>query len=319
MPSLVLGVDGGGTKTVAWLARIGDDAIPVVIGRGFGGPSNQRAVGPAMATLSLETAVAAAFSSAAIERQTIAAACFGLAGADRASDRGIVEQWARQIGLAGRLLVVNDARPLLHAGQMSGVGIALIAGTGSLALGREPGGQMARCGGWGWLIGDEGSAFSIGRAVLNRVTRAADGRDSATPLLDYVLHHFSLTRAEELIGAVYGNDTPRAVIAGLAPLAFEAARSGDAVASQVLDEAADELSKLVRSIATQLQLPSPVPLALAGAVLIQQEALRERLLTNLSSHGVKVSPVSIVTEPVEGAVRMAADIVAGRITAESSV
>ncbi len=165
---LIFGIDGGGTRTSAFLANVSrpDD----ILGQGTAGPSNQRAVGPRMAMNNLDLAVQEAFSNARIDRQTVAAACLGLAGADRISDRSVVQDWAQEARLAEKIQVVNDAMPLLHAGAGDGYGIALIAGTGSLAWGRNPQNQTARSGGWGYLFGDEGSAFAIGRAILQAVS-----------------------------------------------------------------------------------------------------------------------------------------------------
>ena len=302
---LVLGIDGGGTKTVAWLARADVWGEPGVVGRGFAGPSNQRAVGPVAAMSNLDAAVESAFSDAHLDRRTVDAACLGLAGADRESDRSVVVRWADEARLAHCVRVVNDAIPLLHAGYMNGCGVALIAGTGSLAFGRDATGQTARSGGWGYLFGDEGSAFAIGRAVLQAATRTADGRAPATRLLDDVLRQLAVRSASEIVTAVYSHEVPRAVIAGLAPLAFEAAALADPMAAEIVEQAATELAAMVVAVASRLALRQELHLTLTGSVLLQQGSFRDQIAERIRSSGVDLLATTIVQDAVAGAVAIA--------------
>ena len=301
----VIGIDGGGTRTVAWLARADVRGESEVVGRGVSGPSNQRAVGPVAAMSNLDAAVESAFSDSHIDRRTVDAACLGLAGADRESDRSVVERWAEEARLAHRVRVVNDAIPLLHAGSRNGCGVALIAGTGSLAFGRNATGQTARSGGWGYLFGDEGSAFAIGRAVLQAVTRTADGRAPATQLLDDVLRQLEVSSASDIVTAVYSHEVPRAVIAGLAPLGFAAAAAADHIAAEIIDQAASELTAMVVAVANRLELRHELHLMLTGSVLLQQASFREQVAERISISGVDLQSTTIVQDAVAGAVEIA--------------
>ena len=169
----MLGIDGGGSKTAAWLA-FGPTQI---VGRGRTGPGNPRAVGFDQALMNIDAAVEAAFQEAALARVPAESACLAVAGTGREADRARVLDWARQRSLAKRVEVVHDAEPLLAAGTPEGWGIALISGTGSLAYGRSASGATARTGGWGYLIGDEGSGYALAIAGLaqrrRRLTDAA--------------------------------------------------------------------------------------------------------------------------------------------------
>ena len=301
----VLGIDGGGTKTVAWLARADVRGESSVVGRGFAGPSNQRAVGPVAAMNNLDVAVHGAFLDAQLDRRTVGAACLGLAGADRESDRSVVERWAEEARLAHHVRVVNDALPLLHTGAMNGCGIALIAGTGSLAFGRNSAGQTARSGGWGYLFGDEGSAFAIGRAVLQAISRTADGRAQATRMVSDVLRELAVSSASEIVTAVYSHEVPRSVIAGLAPLAFEAAAAADLVAAEIIDQAARELAAMVVAVATRLELRKELHLTLTGSLLLHHASFRERVANQIGRNGVDLHSTTIVQEAVAGAVAIA--------------
>jgi len=299
---LILGIDGGGTKTLAWLA---DAEFPEkTLGTGVAGPSNQRAVGPMVAMNNLEQAVEMAFESAGIARQTVQSACLGLAGADRSSDRSVVERWAEESRLATRLLVVNDALPLLYLAPLSGQGVALICGTGSLAYGRASSGRTARAGGWGYLLGDEGSAYAIGRSVLSAVLHSFDGCDEPTRLQDDVLTSLGISAVPEIVSAVYGAEVPRAVIAELAPLAFTASESGDPVADRILSDAARQLTSMVNAVARRLELKES-PLVVSGSVLLQQQSFRFQVLEELDKK--RFTHVVLAVDPVQGAVRLAAE------------
>ena len=306
--SLVLGVDGGGTKTVAWLAVCGDDSHAsqgVVLGRGSAGPSNQRAVGPVMALRNLETAIESAFADAGLPRATVAAACLGLAGADRDSDRRVIEDWANFSRLAATVLVVNDAVPLLHVDQGDGWGVALIAGTGSLAWGCNAKGQTARSGGWGYLFSDEGSAFSIGRSVLNAVSRAVDGRGEQTCLVADVIGHLELSSPQEIVTAVYSHEVPRAVVANMASLGFAAAARRDNVALEILKQAAAELAAMAVVTARRLEMQSMLSLALTGSVLIQNPEFRQQVIAGIETAGITLFQTAVVKDAVVGAVNIA--------------
>ena len=305
-PLLILGIDGGGTKTVAWLASPRPESQ--ILGRGISGPSNQRAVGPAIAMENLDLAVASAFEDAGLIRQTVLAACLGLAGADRPSDRSVVLQWAEEARVAQRVRVVNDAVPLLFAGSGNGIGIALIAGTGSLAWGRNSAGQTARSGGWGYLLGDEGSAFALGTATLKAVIMAADGRADATALLHPVLESLKISGTSEIVTAVYSSEIPRAVIAGLAPLLFQSELKEDVAVRNIVHQAAQDLATMTDSVARQLQIPAPYPLALTGSVLLHQETYRTAILKALANFGYAPPSVTLVPDAAEGALCLAEDL-----------
>ncbi len=306
--SLVLGIDGGGTKTVAWLAECGDSSHRnngVVLGKGSAGPSNQRAVGPVMALHNLDAAIEAAFADAGMPRTTVAAACLGLAGADRDSDRKVIEDWARFARVAAAVEVVNDAVPLLHVDHGDGCGVALIAGTGSLAWGCNASGQTARSGGWGYLFSDEGSAFSIGRAVLNAVSRAVDGRGEQSCLVADVIEHLKLSSPQEIVTAVYSHEVPRAVVANMAALGFAASSQRDSVALGILKQAAAELTAMAVVTARRLELQSMLSLALTGSVLIQNPEFRQQVIAGIEASDVNLLQTTVVEDSVAGAVNIA--------------
>lgn len=303
---LLLGIDGGGSKTVAWLALRAGGEPPEVIGRGTAGGSNPQAAGFPAALENLDRAVAAAFGDAAVTPRPVAAAVVGLAGCDRDEDREALSRWAEDRRLARRFRVVHDAVPVLAAGTPEGWGVALISGTGSFAFGEDARGRSARAGGWGYLLGDEGSAYAIALAGLRAAAQAVDGRAPATLLLQAILEKLDLQRPEQLIPAVYQPEPDRPAIAGLAQLVLKTADAGDAAAAEIVGQAARDLAAMVAAVARKLDFaPRPFPLALAGSALLGSGMLQSGLMTELTNLGLQAGPVGRVPEPVAGAVALA--------------
>lgn len=307
MPSeLLLGIDGGGSHTRAWLAHRGATSPDDVIGKGIAGGSNPRIIGTSMAVKNIDAAIDSAFESANQTRQSVSAACLALAGAGRETERAEIQAWANAIGLADRLLITDDALPILYAADPSGVGVALISGTGSLALGRNPAGTIARCGGWGPTFGDEGSGYAIACDALRAAARSADGRGPQTELLPRLLQHFGIAKPPELIPAIYNDQIGRAEIARLSTIVFDIAADGDRVACRILSNAADGLSQAIVAITAELELEAnDFLLALTGGVLLNCPGLRELLNDQLRMRSTQPKRTVLVSDPVAGAVVLA--------------
>jgi N-acetylmuramic acid 6-phosphate (MurNAc-6-P) etherase len=307
-PDLVVGIDGGGTNTVAVVAEA---ATGRVLGRGTGGPSNHTAVGVDAALRELDAAVDAAYTAAGLPRSRAWAACLGLAGADRPEELDVLREWADRAGLADVVSVTNDAALLIAAGTPGGWGLAVIAGTGSIAYCRSKDGTCTRAGGWGHLLGDDGSGFRIVLAALRACCKAVDRCGPPTALVGGFLAKMGLSDPMELIQAVYRGSWDRAALAGLAPVVLGAADAGDAVASEVVGRQAGELARSAAAAVAAAGLPATgLPLALAGGVFLGHEGYRSRFLDALRANGVTPDPVRLVSEPAAGAVVLARQLVA---------
>jgi N-acetylglucosamine kinase-like BadF-type ATPase len=276
-----------------------------MLGKGLSGPSNLRALGPRQALANLDAAVAAAFASAGLQRCTATAACLALAGADRTSEQMQILEWAGAARLAGQLRIVNDAVPLLYADAGSGVGVALIAGTGSLAWGCNADGRTARSGGWGFLLGDEGSAYALGNAALRAVLMQSDGRGPQTLLTELISAQLDLPRPAAIVERVYGAVVPRQVIAELAPLVFDAAQRADAIAAAILHSASQQLADMAITVAHSLNLPAPLHLACTGGVLLNHPDYRDAVAHSITARTGHSPEVTCVPEPVLGALHLA--------------
>lgn len=301
MSGYFIGLDGGGTKTVAWLT----DRQGNVLGRGKGGTSNFTEVGIEHAKKVLHQVMVDAFADAGIHPCKLDGLGLGLAGMDREDDQEWVREWVLGEDLAKRFKVCNDCELLLWAGTPYGWGIGLIAGTGSIAVGKAADGRMGVAGGWGYLIGDEGSGYAIGQAALHAVTQAVDGRAPKTLLVEKVLEFWNLKTAKDLLPQVYGGQSWKPEIAQLSKPVVEAADEGDAVAQAILNQAAVDLAKTVCAVARQLDFSGQVPLALGGGVVVNNDKLAESVIAQIHAMGIDVSPITKVSEPVTGAVRMA--------------
>ncbi|MBV8729303.1 MAG: ATPase, partial [Acidobacteriia bacterium] len=227
-----LGIDGGQSSTTA---VIGDETGRV-LGTGIGGPCNHAVAEEGRERLrkTISESVADACRAAALDPAVrFAAACCGMSGGPD-DKRAILEA----ILPADRLVVTTDAAIALAGATESGRGIIVIAGTGSMAFGRNAAGASARAGGWGYLFGDEGSAFDIVRQALRFALRMEEGWGPVTVLRDRFLAASGCTTANELMHHFYDPDWPRDRIAALAPLVDQAAANGDQVAQEILQYAA---------------------------------------------------------------------------------
>lgn len=305
--SLILGVDGGGSTTRAWLAVEQDQQLRV-IGRGESDSSNPTSRGIDAACNAIRTAVANALIDGEVDGNVdgtrgnghFAAAALGLAGVGDESIRRRMSDWARE-NLSERSTVVTDAELVLHAVSESGDGVALIAGTGSFALARQ-GEHMVRCGGWGRLLGDEGGGYALALDALKRVARELDGRVEVSPLSDTALGHFGIGDPLSLRSAIY-EATP-AEIARFAPAVIELAERRDAAAQEIVEEHAGALVALVATVHQQAALLDDAPFGFTGGMLLNNEPYRRRVESALRTLLPELKPTP-VEHPVMGALSLA--------------
>lgn len=307
MSGIVVGVDGGGSKTLVMLADANGSEIVTV-------EAGASAVRPGEAERSATTIAAVvrdALAAAGMSHVLPKVLCVGVAGVGREAERQALWQALMSADLAEEVVVHADATIALDDAFGEGPGVLLIAGTGSVAFGRGPTGTRARCGGWGPVIGDEGGGCWIGRRALSVVAAAHDGREPETTLGGAVLTAAQVGEVEELI-AWAAVATP-ALLASLAPAVASAAESGDLRANALLSLAAEELSLHIRTLSRQLfgDEQAATPVALAGGLLSRGTLLRKRLEHRLKSAvpGAQIRGDDVV--PVRGAIRGALRFLGG--------
>ncbi len=295
----VLGIDAGGTKTVCLLA----DAQGAIVSEGRGAGANLHTAGELAVEKVLHEAMEAAIGERAI---TPAAICLGIAGVDRDDEARTVRAIMRRIGYKSRVLVVNDALIGLVAGARDEPGIAINAGTGAIVYGRNAAFEAARAGGWGHMIGDEGSGYWIGRESLAAVMRASDGRGPETRLTSDILAHLNVDDESRLPRIVYDRELPRGSVAALGPIVQRVAAQGDAVAMRILERAADELVLAARSVATRLEMRGDAfTFYLAGGVFRVVPWLADELPRRLLEVAPRAQAQRLTEEPAVGAVWLA--------------
>ncbi|TWU23650.1 N-acetylglucosamine kinase [Bythopirellula polymerisocia] len=302
---LILGIDGGGTKTVACLAQISLDGEQTILGRGNSGSSNLKAVGPEKALQNLLQALQQAWSATDLAPEPVSLAVLGMSGAGRPEAQVLMQQWNMEYSISQRFMLVHDALPVLAAGTPQGHGVALIAGTGSVAFAADQDSNTAVAGGWGYWFGDEGGAYWLGQAALRAVSQADDGRILPTRLTKAILDRMALSEPREMLTALSQRGDVRSEIAGLADLVTEAADQQDLIALQILDQAAEQLAGLVVAATQKLALGNTFSLAMAGGVLCGSQLLRDTLLKKLALKDVLPDKIEMVTDPVQGCLKLA--------------
>lgn len=306
MPSIVVGVDGGATKTRVIVANAEGEELATLTG-------TASAVRPGEAQHSadvIERLVGEALAACDREDETPEAVCIGVAGVGRDAEYSAFMAALSKRPLAEELVVLPDFFVALEDAFGDDAGIVLIAGTGSVAYGRGPAGKMARCGGWGPACGDEGSGAWIGRRALSVITGSADGREPETALLGVVLTHLEMESADELVA--WGSTATPGQLAQLANVVTTVAVTGDQRATSLCTLACEELVLHVRTLARHLFADerAAVPVALAGGLFERGSYLRTIVETRLRSAvpGTVLHAEEVV--PARGAVRNALRLLA---------
>jgi len=244
---LFLGVDGGQSSTTA---LIGDETGRI-LGSGMGGPCNHAETHEGRAKLerAVSACLAGACSEAGLDPATVRfeAACFGMSGGPEDKQQ-ILAAMLR----TDRLIVTHDAAIALSGATENGRGIITIAGTGSMAFGRNAHGRSARAGGWGYVYGDEGGAFDIVRQALRAALRMEEGWGRPTELRRILIEATASADVGQALHRFYSDEWPRARQATLAKLVDEAADSGDRVAREILASAAGKLAGFAGAVRSQL-------------------------------------------------------------------
>jgi N-acetylglucosamine kinase-like BadF-type ATPase len=300
-----LGIDGGGSKTTC---AVGDEHA--ILGTSIAGPSNITRVEEARARESLHRAIREACAAAMIDPSQIDCACIGVAGAGRQEVAGAVEKIIAQM-ISGKIEVVGDMAIAMEAAFGAAPGVVVIAGTGSIAYGRNGKGTTARAGGWGFAISDEGSAHWIGRAAVTAVLREMDQAldESAAPsasLFRELKAVWNLGSLDEFVRKA--NSSPD--FAALLPTIISTADAGDKVAQRVLEQAAVELSQLASIVIRRLFAESCasstlVRLAMVGGVFRHSTRVRQHFSDEVRKFDPRVQVIQEIVEPVAGALQMA--------------
>ncbi|WP_123040699.1 N-acetylglucosamine kinase [Cohnella candidum] len=295
----VAGLDGGGTKTAVKVAdEQGNVVHELTLGSlNYNGQDEE----------TIRRTIRNVFENIAgaiggLER--CAHVCIGAAGISNPTVASRLETSVRACGYEGALTITGDHETALVGALDGGFGMILIAGTGSICHGRNAAGETHRTGGFGYLIDDEGSGYSIGRDLLSALVRAGDGRIPPTPITELVYAQLGMDKVRQVIGFVYDPKTGKKEIAALAPLLTEACKMGDAAALGIARKNAASLAELVAPAAERLSLQRG-NLAIAGSVLLGNPYVQSAFLEALSNLYPEMNVFPAKKDAAGGAVLMA--------------
>jgi glucosamine kinase len=304
---IYLGFDGGGTKTEC----VAVDSSGKALGRGAAGPSNALRVTYESAMTELKLAGAGAVHAANADHGVVRGVCAGLAGAGIAGVSARIAQSLAKIWPQANVRVITDADAALLAAASTGPAVVVIAGTGSIAIGRNAKGEVARAGGYGPWIGDPGSAYDMGRRAVEAAARAREGAGPATsltPAISVALQCAAWEQVTEQVAAA-----PESVFPRLFPIVVAAAEAGDQVARNILSQAALDLSKLALAVVGRLGMKDEkLTLARTGGVFGRTLLLDGRLDSLIARVMPRAHAAPLSVSPALAAARLAIQLVRER-------
>lgn len=308
--TLVFGADGGGTKTLGVLAdRSGTELARMQVG-----PGNPNVAGVDAAARNLLELVGGCCELAKRSPHEIGAAVFGLAGVGSLVVRSSLEEALRVLAAPRGwsslpMFLETDARIALEGAFGGGPGIVLIAGTGSNVIGKLPTGEVASVGGWGRVLGDEGSGYAIGLEAARAVAREIDGRGDAPRLRTLLADRFGWTSRDHVIAAVYQEKFD---LASVAPVVLGAAAEGDASAVRILESAAQQLAATLRALAVRMEGGTPVGVVFTGGLIDHDTPYAGILQRAIGTTVPGAEVVPPLYPPAKGAVILAQQRLQGR-------
>ncbi len=297
-----LGVDGGGTKTSATII----DKDLCVVAEGNSGASNPVRVGIENSVSNIISAVTQACDDLGQQPQGIAAATLGIAGVRREDfKQRIVERVRKSLNIK-LVEVVTDAEIALYGSVQESPGLVVIAGTGSICLGKNETGETYSAGGWGPLAGDEGGAARIAREALRAIAKGSDGRGAKTTLLEKALFYFRAAKPDDLVIAIYSPQVDNQKVAGFAKFVYEAALENDKAAIKILENAGKELGIAAGAVIRRLKMKdSKFPVGTVGSVFKAKPFVIDSMAKTLKKYAPKAYLIDPKFQPAEAAAHLA--------------
>lgn len=300
---LVLGVDGGGTKSIGLVA----DPSGNILTRRESGASNVNVVGLDGAARSLRKVITDCCDDVRCPPNELRSVVLALAGAGNEQNREGIKKALNELfqkdGIKPPpIFVETDARAALEGAFDGGPGVVIIAGTGSIVIGKTPRGDLLTIGGWGRFLGDEGSGYFLGREALRVVTLQMDRRGEATKLRQKLAETHHLETREDIIKAVYQE---KLELSRIAPLVLEAAAENDIVSQKIIQSAALLLAEQARVIVLQMGILRKVGLVMAGGLIEHENVYSNTLHMKLMKLLPQVDVRQPLHSPAHGAVLMA--------------
>jgi len=306
-PLYVIGIEGGGTKTTAVLCAL--DGI--ILSEAQGGPSNFHIVGIEKTAGTILDLIQTCCHSVGCGVSQIGAVVAGLAGAGRVLDQQRIMERLLEIARIKnfnleKVSIESDARIALEGAFSGKPGVVVISGTGSIVFGKDERDRIYRAGGWGRLIGDEGSGYAIGREAFRAVVKLLDGYGEKTKLAKLFNEKFGLGTQDTVIDAVYGE---KYNLASVVPAVMEAASKGDSVAKKILVLACSDLVEVINAVLNKMNkgrkgVPKR-PLAFVGSLLMNDNFYSRKIRSTIKREVPLVVIRNAESSPVVGAALLA--------------
>lgn len=305
----VAGLDGGGTKTLLKLA----DEYGNLLCTCEGGPANINSAGLHAMETALTGLLSEGLAKTGERPENCGAICIGAAGAGRETEKELLRDIFKKAGFACGTVVTDDARTALYGGLGKDEGIILISGTGSICYGRNANGIICRAGGWGHILGDEGSGYDIGLKALKHTVRVCDGRENPSLLSGMVLEHLKVRDAHALVAPIYRGDFGKERIAEISRTAVRACALDDAAAAAILDSAVNELFECAGAVAKRLDMQNKqAELAFAGSLLLKCDYVNRKLKRLIETGYPDIAMIEAKNDAAWGAVLLAIDYLNGK-------
>ncbi len=305
----LIGIDGGGSQTRA----VAVDYAGHVAASSITGPTQLQFLDTIQSHSVLNSLLSELIKQAGTNLDAVAYLVAGFAGAGRQPVIDNAVSILEDIGFRGNCSVVTDLDIALHGAFAGEPGIVVNAGTGSGAICRDNSGTVSRCGGWGYLIGDEGSAYHMARLAIQAVFKSCDGIIQSTLLTEQVCSEFYLNSPDDLITVLYSGKLTRVGIAAFAPRVFDAAKNGDYVAQNIVKECGSTLSLLIKTLLKSADFSgSPVPVCCTGGMFENSDILLSHILNEDIDNIAIVKPRF---SSIAGAVLLAFEHIAVKVDA----
>lgn len=305
-----IGIDGGGTHS----RLLAVDTAGRVIGSSKGNSTSVESNPVSVVKQHLSELLQSFCLKHHQSLEDCAALCLGTSGMDTEASKRQLEHMLSTMSLSCPSIVVNDADIALHANTRGKPGIILISGTGSICYGVNQQGETCRVGGFGYILGDEGSSYWVARKGMSAALHAHDRTGPATRLLKDFCKALQIQEIEEVVDFVYQKN--KSALGKLSYVVTEASTQGDEVARGIMAEARDELCLMVRTVAMQLEMVSePTPLLLGGSFLLASQWLMDGLRAGLKDAMPNLQAAPMAAAAEWGAIFRAAAL----IGADSSI
>lgn len=303
----VFGIDGGGTKS---RITVLNTDLEICFEK-CGEATNIYSGDKELALKNLANLIQIMFRDSGLEPSQFAAGCISSAGLDRSPEKQLIDTYIHEHTVVDcPVYYCNDGESLLVGGLNNLEGACLIAGTGALALGRLSDGTLTRAGGYGYMLGDEGSAFWIAHQAIMRSIRSFENRDIETQMLVSLLQFFGLSDPKEFIYLLH-NFRKKSIIASCAQLVTNHALNKDLLAIDILNTATNELLSLVRSVLIKMPKLEKTSLVLSGGVIEEDAYVRPRFMNMISNQLPEIEIVTKKYDASYGACLLALNFISG--------